>query len=94
MNGERQTLQRSLRQRILDRLFPPAPHISLEHLESLPWMRNLVFQDVTAYLSWPDRLRVLVSGKIAYKSVTAVSTEVERTDTEIAVWVAPPGRRS
>lgn len=80
----------SLRRRIVMWLFPPAPPIHLNHLESLPWMRDLMFQDTTLYLSWRDRLRVLVSGRVCYRSVTAVSADIERTDTETAVWIAPP----
>ncbi len=90
MNDEPGPQRPTFKRRILDWLFPPQPYISLYRLESLPWMRDLVFSDMTFVLCWRDRLRVLVSGRVCARSVTAVSAEAERTDTETVVWVAPP----
>lgn len=90
MDGEPEPRRPGLGRRVINWLFPPQPYINLYYLESLPWMRDLMFQDTTLVLGWKDRLRVLVSGRVCYRSVTAVSAEVERTDTKIAIWVAPP----
>ncbi len=75
-------------QRALSRLFPAQPRPQLEDVDGMA--PGYLSTEVTAYLDWADRLRVLVSGKVHVSTSTRTDVNVTKVHSESAVWVEAP----
>ena len=72
-----------------DRFFP-ARHLP-NPAESHGFAAGWITVHSETHLSWPDRLRVLVSGCLETKSYILTNVKVERAQTSTVVYVMPPG---
>ena len=74
---------------VLSRLFPsryvPRPE------DEDGWAPGFISTRTVCVLSWPDRLRLLVSGALKVEAYTQTSVPVARARTVSGCYVLPPG---
>lgn len=91
-NGYYVVPKRTLLQRMLRRLFPARPLMPVDESTTTDWAIDEMLTTVDIRLDWVDRLRVLVSGRVAVD----VRTQTERTPGRVwsrsSMWVRAPGR--
>lgn len=54
------------------------------------WQRGYIKNDTTIIFDWLDRLRVLVSGKVAVSLTIRTDAKVDKTQSVSGVGVLPP----
>lgn len=79
----------SRRERLRRRLFPRRPEPSFDPMPE--WAIDGIHVRMTLFLPWRDRLRVLVSGRVAVVELIHCERFAGKTASEASVFPLPPG---